>query len=244
MTREELAAELKARIGYLRKRETFANERGYARAAEKNAARAGYYAGLLDSLKSGGEVEAIAYRADTAAQFKDQQRCKETAVWSVMQEYVRANAVETGGYYELRIIFSATLEANYETREPVLKVTREFRYLKDAIACARYVRAHFTGDRFCEALIYAGHFPTGAERFDRCGYELLKGGEETAFNEEVNGALVELADGDESAQPLSELDELKDRAADMAKRIGAEKAGFYYWAALCNLFERNRAKEG
>lgn len=231
----KLEAKLKAEIARLRKRQAFALERGYARAAEKNAAKASYHAGLLESLKSGADPADIEFKFDPDAQLNRRQRQMEDAAWWILRKYVVENAVPTGGYFELSVWMRAVHVANFDTYTVNANVKYTFENLKDAILAARFAKANVADFNFVE--INAAHF-----RGYR-GYFLNELAEQV-FNDAVREALAELARGDLTCKPLSEIDKLKCRTADIAKVVGEQNAGFYYWAGLCNLFERNRAKEG
>lgn len=239
MTREEMAAKLERQIASCERARDLAKERGRSEYAKKMAAvndrRAKYYGGLLGDLEAGRSVETIAYLADAKAQFETERRARRAQVAQMADSYIRKNGLESGRY-ELRVLYVVKCEANYEKFEGVEELKRGFSQLKEAIKCARHVLENLEGS----ASITAAHFPYDAGRHDRCGYE-NRGGVETVYNEEVNGAVLEIADGDDSKAELSPLEELRDRAADMAKVIGAENASFYYWLRLRELLKLGEA---
>ncbi len=210
----KLEAKLKAEIARLRKRQAFALECGYARAAEKNAAKATYHAGLLGSLKSGADPSDIEFKFDPDAQLNRRREQMEDAACRILDKYV---AAMPAGSYNLTVHLSARHFANFDiyTVNGCAKYT--FANLKDAILAARYAKANVADFNFAE--IDAAHFP------DVLGYFI---------NETVEQAYMG------NAEVRAALDELNDRAAEIAKVFGAENAELY---RLAGLYDR-AAEEG
>lgn len=221
----KLEAKLKAEIARLRKRQAFALECGYARAAEKNAAKATYHAGLLESLKSGADPSDIEFKFDPQAQLNRRQRQMEIAARKSLDRYITA----TDGYFELSVWSRVEHVANFDTYTVNANVKYTFENLKDAILAARYAKANVADFNFAE--INAAHF-----RGYR-GYFLNELAEQ-AFNDAVREALAELARGDLTHKPLNDFDKLLDHAADIAKVVGTANAELYYLAGLYNLAHR------
>ena len=220
-----LEAKLKAEIARWRKRQAFALERGYERAAEKNAAKASYHAGLLESLKSGADPSDIEFNFDPQAQLNHRQRQLEIAIRKSLDRYITA----TDGYFELSVWSRSVHVANFDSFTVNANVKFTFENLKDAIRAARFAQTNVTDFNFAE--INAAHF-----RGYR-GYFLNELGEQS-FNDDVRTALDELAAGDLSIHPLSEFDKLKCHAADIAKVVGTANAEWYFLAGLYNLSHR------
>ena len=233
MTREEMAAKLERQIASCERARDLAKERGRSEYAKKMAAvndqRAKYYGGLLGDLEAGRSVETIAYLADAKAQFETERRARTAQVAQMADSYIRENGLESGRY-ELRVLYVVKCEANYEKYERVEELKRGFSQLKDAIKSARHLAAELGGD----AYIDAAHFPYDAGRHDRCGYE-KRGGVETVYNEEVNGAVLEIADGDDSKAEHSPLEELRERAAGVRRLFGAAAADMWLFAEMLAL---------